>query len=288
MRLGAAVLALALAGSACEDGGAPDTALPASDADADDLGDFAAAPEWSAEEMTAAAQAMLELGFPNPKAPYDAYMSLLSFRDEVCPGEGDQLVGQEMAQGGCTASTGAHYEGNTTLLVTDESGGDVERRSFSLGGDFLIEDPEGYRLAGGGGMSYGISRAGSGQVDWFGESAGTWIHDRRDDWLGLGISSTVTFGGSAGGDNAVLTLDGSLGLDGVYVQFVDLTWRDGCDAYPQGSVRMRDPSGLWSTLDLADRCDGCGAWSIDGLGEPTEACLDLRPYGSAIAELGTW
>jgi hypothetical protein len=282
----AALASLGLFAAACVGSDpATDASVSASDADVDQLDPFVAAPEWSTEELTARAEHLLSLGFPDPNIPFDAYKGMFAYRDETCPNAGEQLVGQEMPEGGCFAASGAHFEGNTSIVEIDEVTGSDTRSGFQFGGDFLISDPAGDWLAGGGGMRMQTLRSNNGNVVWSGEAAGTWIDTRRDDWLGLGFSSTFTFNGSRTADGLVLTMSGTVGVDDVYLQLVDLMWEDRCGGYPTGSLRIRDPSGVWADLDFGDRCDGCGTLTHDTLDDATEACVDLSPYASALADM---
>lgn len=256
--------------------------------DPDLLDPFVADPEWSVEETIARVEAGMALGFPDPRIAVDAYVELLGGRDETCPNAGEHLIGQEMPIDGCTSAAGYHYAGNTTLLRFSSPDTTRESQGYSLGGDFEIRDPQGYRLAGGGAMTYSWTREGNGQTIWMGEAAGSWIHDKRDDALGLGVSGTLMFRGAAATDNDMTGLTGTVGVGDMFVQFVDVTWAATCDGNPSGSVRIRDASGMWSTLDYGDRCDGCGTYTIDLLGESTEACLDLGVYKATIEDMGTW
>lgn len=257
--------------------------------DPDDLGPYAAATVWGPEDVAEIVQAMLGLGFPNPRAPYLAYLALMEQGDEACPGDPTQLVGQEMAQGGCTATSGVHYEGNTTLVEVERSDETGAQRGFQLAGDFRIEGADGVVLEGGGTMLHSVTESAGGRRDWVAQSAGTWRHTRADDWLGRGISATVGVNGVSGsaGDDRLL-LDGTLGIDGVFVEFESLSWADDCGGNPRGALHVRDPSGVWGTVSFGDRCDGCGDWVVEATAETGEVCLDLRSYGSAVVELGTW
>jgi hypothetical protein len=284
-RAALASFGLLSAGCAGSDRADGDSAAAPGEDDVDQLAPFVAEPVWSADEMTAEAERLVALGFPDPNVPFDAYKALLAYRDDTCPNAGDQLVGQEMPEGGCLAASGAHFEGNTVIIETNVVEGADAIRGFQFGGDFLISDPSGAWLAGGGGMRFQTVRSNNGDVIWSGEAAGTWIDTRRDDWLGLGFSSTFTFGGASTADGRTLTMNGTVGVDGVYVQFVDVAWADACGGYPTGHLRIRDPSGVWADLDFADRCDGCGTLTHDTLDDATEACVDLSPFTSALAAL---
>lgn len=262
---------------------------PAPDgSDPDLLDPWAAEPTWSVEEMEANVQAMIDLGFPNPRAPYLAYLELMGHGDELCPGDPTQLVGQEIGLDGCYSSGGYHYEGNTTLIETDVSDEMSAQHGFQLVGDFVIDDDQGDRLAGGGIMMLSVSESGP-RRDWGSQAAGTWIHTLRDDWLGRGISATLAASGTSGSEGQDrLALQGTLGLDHVYVQ-LDLTWPlTECAGHATGEVQIRDPSGLWGTLVLDESCDGCGTWTMEATGDSAEVCLDFRSYGGSVAELGTW
>lgn len=267
---------------------APAAATPLDTADPDLLDSFVVDPDWTVAETIAHVEAGMARGFPDPRIPVAVYVELLGGRDETCPNAGEQLIGQEMALDGCTSALGYHYAGNTTLTRYTASEASRQTEGYSLGGDFEIRDPDGYRLAGGGAMTYAWSREAGGQTIWSGEAAGSWIHDKRDDAFGEGVSGTLTFrGASATGDDNV-SLTGTVGVGEMYVQFVDVTWAESCGGNPSGSVRMRDPSGVWSTLDYGDRCDGCGTYTIDLLGETSEACLDLGVYKGTVEDMGTW
>jgi hypothetical protein len=290
--LGVGAALLASGGlSACgpdtgEDG--PAAAATYDTADADLLDPFVADPDWTVEETIAHVEAGMALGFPDPRIPVEAYVELLEGRDETCPNAGEHLIGQDMPIDGCTSASGYHYAGNTTLLRFSSKDPSREMEGYSLGGDFEIRDPEGYILAGGGAMTYTWSREANGQTVWMGEAAGSWVHDKRDDAFGLGVSGTLTFRGAAATADDNVALTGTVGVGEMYIQFVDVSWAASCGGYPSGSVRMRDPSGVWSTLDYGDRCDGCGTYTIDLLGETSEACLDLGVYKATIEDLGTW
>lgn len=260
-------------------------------ADPDLLDPFVATSDWSVEETIAHVDAGLALGLPDPRIPYGAYVELLSGRDETCPNAGDQLIDLEMPTGGCTSASGYHYAGNTVLVLYGPTSDAEDVRGFSLGGDFEIRNSEGQRLAGGGIMAYQWTQQQNGQTFWRGEAAGSWIYERHDGVFGSGIGATLGFSGITGTTGTTddsISMDGTVGVGDISVQFVQVTWAQACGGNPTGSVRMRDPSGVWSTLDYEDRCDGCGTYTSDPLGEPTEACLDLSVYKATIEEMGVW
>ncbi len=282
-----AALLLAACAASPPQGEAPSPPVPDGD-DPDLLDPWTTTPEWTPEELEARVQDVIALGFPNPRAPYLAYLSLMARGDAECPGDPTQLVGQEIGFEGCTSASGVHFEGNTTLIETDTDEPTAAQRGYQLGGDFLIEDTDGTVLAGGGTMMSSVIESAEGRRTWSSQAAGTWIHTRRDDWLGRGISATLVASGmSASSPEDRLGLVGTLGLDGVYLQF-DVEWPTDCGGHATGEVRVRDPSGAWGTIVLGDACDGCGVWTLPATGESATVCLDLRAYGSSVAELGTW
>ncbi len=267
---------------------APDDTGSEGSADGDVLPD--PEPSWSAEEVQAILQDVLDLGPPDLAVLRADYLALLAAGDADCPGEdATQLTGDVPVEG-CTASTGYAYIGVSSYqweqLEEEIDGYPALSTSWVMDGDFEIQTPEGERFGAGGAIfSYyadvQLDEENSFQFG-FADILGTWIDETASGSLGQGISAAVLFNTASDETHQEVQFDGVLSVGGTSLELQNLRWHsETCADQAGGAVRIRDANGYWYDLDLDGDCSGCGRLSFEGDYNLWDICLEFRPFMDA-------
>lgn len=237
-------------------------------------------PARTTAELLAALEAALNAGAPSPHLPAARYLHLMGLGDSACPGHETNLMDSIVPLSGCTAESGVTYAG--VALYTDNN--TATSRDLRLHGDFTIDTPEGTHLIGGGAADFAFMPADSADtVTWNMSLTGTWREDGGEGWLVDGFGGLVKATGTFGPREAKASIDGVMTLRGVSIEAIDLTFdATQCNGHPQGTLKVRDDSGMWATLVFNERCDGCGSLLWDGATDPEDVCTDLIEFGKSL------
>ncbi len=240
-------------------------------------------------------------------APVTLHDELFDQGDATCPyaspvvedGYDDTLSGA-LWFGGCTAESGASYDGYGYRLAYRgyEEAGQVYDGDAVFGQAEMVT-PAGERFTlGGTAYDLAIDVPSEQYTSWINLVEGTFAWDgesRLETWLDGDLAPTLTTQAfySALYDGQLLLVDGGLtGLGGDIdtvvtdgVTFISRSLGNGCPEEPGGVISLRDPSGEWVDLlfdgpsefgevvDVA-ACDGCGTLVHRGEAIGT-ACAEL-------------
>lgn len=242
-------------------------------------------PEAVAERITTA----LGYGFPDVFGMRAVFDGFFMAGDDVCPGPNTYMSDNTLI--GCTSQSGWWYLG----IGGYEIGEFEEDENYVLAvgsyGDMQVLGPAGEELAVGGHWIH-RDEFRPGRIAWEGDISGSWSGAlTAQGWLDEGFSGWLSYGGehfedaAEGADTSWVT--GTMAEGDTDLAFEDLTFGgEGCEGYPSGAVKLRDPSGYWYKVDFGETCTGCGALSFgtEDLGQ--ELCVDLRFLGGLLVDTG--
>lgn len=220
--------------------------------------------EWSADDLKTIFADPSNFPDLGPQDLRDTFFGLMAKGDTECPGNPTQLLGIDLR--GCTSASGYFYAGVSTWMPD-------EAHSWMLAGDFEIIDPEGHRFIGGGDVNAGA----------MGNNVGGTIHGEwsypggSSGWMDSGISAYLSETSGQVEDFSWIQLDGGLTYRGKSYWFDRLALQVDCPT-GQGSLRIRDPSGGWYTLDYGEGCPPCPDLSFEGNPIVSEVCPDFGPW----------
>lgn len=243
-------------------------------------------PLLTNDEIALALEALVALGAPNGHDIAETWLERLSHGDELCPGHPAVI---EVPPGGCRTAEGWYFSGIGWYELSDSetgAGGETVELSYYNGGDFEIIPPDGLRFAGGGELRATTTDEEGTRTTAF-ELLGSWIDEGRSDWLGAGFSAvyTGTITGSPHGNALTLTGGLSVGDTDLYMDGLALDEAGACAGALMGTIAVRDARGYWSTLDLGDDCDACGAVTFHEDQDQGELCLDLSSWGQELIRM---
>ena len=223
-------------------------------------------PTWSAVEVGARIDDAMAPGFPDPLMPRDTLVALLQYADVGCPQGNNQGVSYVSSFYGCTAASGYTYAGIAEYSGGSSSGGTA---AFHLLVDGFVLDPDGERFVGGGEIE--LVRE---EPNWEATLGGSWGYPPAGAWMSDPVSLTLGYSGTSG---AEWTLEVSGGYDDGrgHALWFDHTQFDRDCAGGRGVLGLREDSGYWFTLALADDCSGCGAVTFEDGSAVGEACVSL-------------
>jgi hypothetical protein len=236
---------------------------------------------WSAEEAVDQLADVARSPLPAPRVARDAYFALMALGDASCPGDPYQLMSTRVPNDGCGASSGARFIGVSRWLAGSAVEGSNMAESFLLFGDMRIVEPDHDALEVGG---FAVLQLANGERRFVrhGEVSGSWVQDNGRDWLGDGLSATLTLDHVVQDGMAGARVTGGLAQPRATVHFDSLTFGGDCGDNASGAISVRDPSGGWWRYDLGNtRCDGCGTLAFED--EPaTDVCVDVSPLAAAV------
>lgn len=250
-------------------------------------------PAWTATQVGEQLALGLADGVPNPHPIQKLYAELMALGDETCPGDPEQLSNARQGIGGCTAESGAYYEGISSYAAGAEDVGAVlggERyteASWLLSGDFLLMDPDSNRFEFGGQARYVVSTSAD-ETRWSAELAGTFRYEPSDSWIADIASNRVYISGVIPNQGAPeTTIRGGMSNGAVDVYFEELVFGTGGCAGPpaSGVISLRGEEGGWYRLELRDDCSGCGDVVFDERVELGESCPDLESFRARTESL---
>jgi hypothetical protein len=205
----------------------------------------------------------------DPHALMDTYLDVLSHGDGRCPGSATQIT--DTAVYGCTAGSGWYYMGVAEYRMDRD--GDASHRE--LGGDFLVQDPDGRLFEMGAGMvvDYApdhVMAVFMGSVT--DSAASDWTHD-----VSAILDATLT----PPADTGVLVVDGGVTLGDQTLELDQATWDPAvCQGAVSGGLGWRGPELRWYLAEL--EC-GCGPLVFEGQDLGT-VCVDLAPLASDLRQ----
>jgi len=279
-----ALVILIACGAAPNPGGgaSSDSGDPFADWAPPPVDDTRAAAVWSVAEAEAALGALARRPLPAPRVARDAYFALMAQGDAACPGDPLQLMDTRVPLEGCTAASGVRFAGISRWLSGSAVEGSTDPASFLLYGDMHITDREGDSLVVGGFARLQVTTS-NGRQMYSGEVTGSWVQDNGPEWLGPGLSGTLTmnhFSGGGGPTDAVVA--GGLHTPDGTAYFESLAFSPSCGGAASGAIGVRDPSGGWWHYDLsAESCTGCGALWYEA-DAPIRSCVDVTPLLASI------
>ena len=220
-----------------------------------------AVPQWSAEDVEQAAQALMQAPMPRLDHLTQDYLDLMAQGTSDCPGLGNSI--KDNAVYGCETDGGMYFSGVSDYF--DESReGQVYK---SLAGDFLIRDTLGNTLDWGAGWEITFAE-GAAQFRWLGSII----------WSGRPATSQGISVALSGAQNqGVFQVSGGMTLaEGILELSLS---RDAACPLGQGTFSMRGPDKRWYRTELD--CSGCGTLRFEGQ-DLGEACLDPSPLLDAL------
>ena len=230
-------------------------------------------PELDASEMEGAITAAIDGSIIMPLDLFRWSMGVVDdvaqTKDPDCPQWEDSptIENTQISNwfGECSGSAYAVDGGWLLSLTLNE---DVEAASYSLSTSELYSF-QGEAVADGGKLQAG----GKGHHRWDhfpGVSifdlrwSGTFLDESADGPLKDGISGSVIFHGRIDSDGVFTAeLDGVSSGGGGALSFGLLEFQEGCKG-PVGTLKVRDPSSGWWTLEMSEDCSGCGPLSWYG------------------------
>ncbi|MDP2305694.1 MAG: hypothetical protein Q8P18_06675 [Pseudomonadota bacterium] len=239
-------------------------------------------PEWTAIDVGDTLREVLAHGFPNAQALKETYLGMMANGDASCPGS-DTILSEAYILG-CVAPSGYFYSGVCVYegnVLENEAG---TTTSWGLGGDFLLEYPDGDVFEAGGGATWSGQQTPDGDETYESALRGTWIDASSETWLGQGFSGLFEARGGVRAGEPWVAIDGGVAIGDADLYFDDLRWDWGgpCRGTPAGSVRLRDTRGYWYVWSLEGDCDICGDVVFHGDTNLGPLCLDLQPLGADV------
>ena len=233
--------------------------------------------EWDDATLAAAVQEVLEQGYVGPTELKAVYLDALSHGDADCPGldnNGELTTITDDWIIGCTSDEGWFYSG--VALYDENSWSDEHATNVTLGmgGDFEIRSDDEDKFTVGGHFALRLALSGQ-TITMENDVNGSWLFENEAGWLGEGMGTLTWIDGTVTPDGRSVTLNGGIQVGDDAFYFDDVTWDDSqCWDQPTGTLRVRDPSGVWFRVALSDDCSGCGALTY-GDEDAGEACVDL-------------
>jgi hypothetical protein len=238
----------------------------------------AQAPSWTAEEVAAAVDRALSMGFQSPLDAAEAWRGIVDEgRDEGCPeGGGYSFIG---SGSDCDTASGYHYSG--LIEYTEASDGGAYQVKLSADGYALTPAGEVFSAAVEADLELGAGEPRSVLSIW----SGSMQYPPADGWLGEGVSQLFWCSGEVSGGESWLECVGSysLGNQG-HLYFEDFTLESGCEG-GTGLLKIREDTGWW--YDLTLDCSSCGALRFDERVELGEVCVDLSALGDFREAVGS-
>jgi hypothetical protein len=222
---------------------------------------------WSAEQTETALAAVLSLGIPEPMTVFSDWQSMFGGVDPGCPG--GELYGISSTASGCVSESGWLYAG---MASYSEFTAEIERAEV-LSVDGYIIAPDDRTFIGGG--TVGMMRINDADSSaWIIEMEGSFgLSSSASPWLSQ-LPSLALFGeGGFRGDHRQLSLLGGWQVDGQAI-YLDIGLDSDCEGLT-GQVQLRDPSGLWHSVEL--ECAACGPVSYADGPASAEICIDMAP-----------
>ena len=213
-------------------------------------------PIWDAETITHKLETHLSKGLPSALSIRNSYVEALSHRDESCPSllAPNTLVGTW--EGGCSTET--HYFYGTGIFFEVENTTPEIPYEMSLQSSFEIMTQNEHFIAGGISTRFEMIRGAEYLIE---ETiGGTYQYENGPQWLQEGISASFRYEIITENNHARGYLDGGVSYLDLSLEFSMLQFdHNDCD-YPFGDLFIRDPTGMWFTLQFTD-CSGCGTLS---------------------------
>ena len=231
---------------------------------------------WSVKDMRQKLNFTLERGFPNAISLRNLYAELLQDRDSSCPNFINSSSWTGTWEASCQASSGSSYSGTGTLL---EFYGSELPYDMSMHASFELSDLNGTLWSGGGLVSF-VHSLHDGEETWIHDLGGSYHYqsantlDVEDRWMEFFSGSLQTQMNLRNGEHSLLVNGGLQLLDGsrendspTVLHFDNLDWRPEYCQSPQGSLKVRDPSGYWYEIQLncQKKC-GTIVWFSENVG----------------------
>ena len=254
-------------------------------------------PLWTAADVEAQWERLIEVGLPSPYGIRDEYLAYHALGDETCPGvDTENLTSPTVTLDGCYSEDGILYAGEFVWMeeegeYLDEHGDWFFANFGTQVADFIIESPDGTRMSGGGRLSVRRAWKDDGKIVGSSTVTGTWSYTGSEHpWFADGISSYLEIrveGDINKNDHRLkklgfvgskYLLSGTYGIPGVSVHFQGLSMGGGCDRWPnQGVAAVRSDDGTWYHIDFSEHgaCDACGEVIWDGREPVGQACPDF-------------
>jgi hypothetical protein len=185
---------------------------------------------------------------------------------------------------GVCDDAGVRFHGVWIATVVDRVEGANTYASYDLLYSFDGVRADGSTLVAGGALRASESTDPQGITVFAYVMDGVVSDDGAQGALGGGISTALDWSGSIDADGKLRgSFDGPLGGGGDALEMVGVEVDPACGDGPTGALRLRDPSGAWWELSLADDCSGCGTASW--LGEDVGDTCAGQVVQSALVDL---
>jgi len=268
----------------------PENTPPASDGAAGDTAADAPldyrdlAPQWTAEEAVAELEGVFALGWPSPAGARAAFDALLTYGDDVCPGNDLASI---TTLDGCYSESGYWYMGLGEFATSETARNTdgvayVEETLHTVNGDFEILTPDGREYTAGGLMDLSRSTYPD-HIFALSNVRGSWQYTGSDDgWFQAGTSSDIRTAAQVGSGVETVSFNGSYGVNHTYAYFDQLVMNNTCEWQTNGgTVALRQDDASTTLLTFAEDCSGCATvtWEGEELGV---ACADWSAYGPIV------
>jgi hypothetical protein len=255
-----------------------DTGCPAYTDTAQPLEPVTIEPVLSIDDVVPTLDVLLTEHMPDLQDLRVVFSDVLAGIDNNCPGQEGTVFGLLEP---CTSSSGYTYYGVSTWATAEREMDGVHEYFYGSGLTSLeITDPAGELFIAGGTVLF-EGRWDDSMLEWTALILGTFHYPPADNWLRDRMSSSLVMTGTSTDTTDSLVLEGGFSFGEHSVYLSELSWRSGCQE-PSGSILLRDPSGLWFEVELAEDCTGCGTLSLDG-GPTQEACLSTGAILESIS-----
>ena len=230
---------------------------------------------WSVKDMREKLNHTLMGGFPDAISLRNIYADLLQNRDSSCPNFINSSSWTGTWEANCQTSSGSSYSGTGTLV---EFFGTELPYDMSLHASFELKAHDGAAWAGGGLSSF-VHSLHNGEETWIHDIGGSHQYQPTDTlpsekrWMEQFAASVKTEMNIRNGEHSLLVTGGLQLLDGLEdssfttLHFDHLDWRPEYCQSPEGSLKVRDPSGYWYDIQLKcqKRC-GTIVWFSEEVG----------------------
>ena len=231
-------------------------------------------PALDVATIEARIHAGFEKGLPSPIVLRNLYGSFLSERESWCPHmeNPDSTNWHGVWFDDCSTLDGYSFWGTAVFFEFTEPAWTMEAMA-----SYELIDPQGFTFIGGGEYELDVVP----NESWFFRVGGTFTYEPYGGWFAergeasLFWDATYTDGVMQG------RLDGGVGFSDIEFYFDGVFVDDAiCDGLPQGEIMVRDESGFWFSLELAD-CKPCGGlmWNGEDQGE---ICMGEQLQGAIL------
>lgn len=246
-----------------------------------------AEPAWTADEAGAAIEAAVAQPFPVPVVLFQTFADVMSNGDNRCPGP--ELTFEAIL--GCTADSGWFFAGIAGYNPTDLLEGETTFIQDDLYADMQVVSPDGARFAIGGSADQHLGLTAEGQQSYSGFLQGIFIYT-NGSLFDPAVDALIDYTAGERGDGGKWAgLDGAIGFGGNFLMFDEaVIGGDTCPTDLTGTVRIRDTTDHWYSVDFGDDCDGCGTVYFNGTEDIGTTCVSFGQLGNnlTMALLEPW